>query len=74
MLIRLWGCAGWSALLLFANSEGRFSCVEANISVKSIPYISGVQWLSGRVLDLRTRGSGLEPQLRYCVVSLIKTH
>ena len=32
----------------------------------------GVQWLSGRVLDLRPRGCGLEPHLRHCVVSLSK--
>ena len=30
-LIRLRGCAGWSAPLLFANIEDRFSCVEAKI-------------------------------------------
>ena len=30
----------------------------------------GVQWLSGRVLDSRPRGSGVEPRRRHCVVSL----
>ena len=30
----------------------------------------GVQWLSGRVLDLRPRGRGFEPHQRHCVVSL----
>ena len=74
VLIRLWGCADWSGFLLFTNSEGRFSCVEAHISVKFIPYIWRVQWLSGRVLDSKQRGLGLEPQWRHCVVSLIKTH
>ena len=29
-LIRLRGCAGWSAALLFANTEDRFSRVEAH--------------------------------------------
>ena len=33
----------------------------------------GAQWLSGRVLDLRPRGLGLEPH-RGCFVALSKTH
>ena len=36
--------------------------------------ISGAQWLSGRVLDSRSRGRGFEPQRRHCVVSLSKTY
>ena len=32
------------------------------------------QWLSGRVLDLRPRGCGLEPHQHHCIVSLGKTH
>ena len=32
----------------------------------------GAQWLSGRVLDLRPRGSGFEPHQCHCVVSLSK--
>ena len=31
MLIRLRRCAGWAALLLFANPEDRFSGVEAHV-------------------------------------------
>ena len=34
--------------------------------------VSGAQWLSGRVLDSRPRGSGLEPHGLHCVVSLSK--
>ena len=30
----------------------------------------GMQWLSGRVLDLRLRGRGFEPHRGHCVVSL----
>ena len=30
----------------------------------------GAQWLSGRVLDSRPKGSGLEPHRRHCVVVL----
>ena len=33
----------------------------------------GAQWLSGRVLDSRPRGRGLEPHRRHCFVSLSKT-
>ena len=32
----------------------------------------GAQWLSGRVLDSRLKGCGLEPYWRHCVVSLSK--
>ena len=34
----------------------------------------GPRWLSGRVLDLRSRVCGFEPQQRHCIVSLSKTH
>ena len=33
---------------------------------------TGAQWLSGRVLDLRPKGRGLEPHRRHCIVSLSK--
>ena len=32
--------------------------------------IEGAQWLSGRVLDSRPKGSGFEPHRRHCVVVL----
>ena len=32
--------------------------------------VQGAQWLSGRVLDLRPRGCGLEPHQRHSVVVL----
>ena len=35
-------------------------------------YRAPVQWLSGRVLDSRPKGRGLEPHRRHCVVSLSK--
>ena len=34
-----------------------------------VPF-AGAQWLSGRVLDLRPKGSGFEPHRRHCVVVL----
>ena len=32
----------------------------------------GAQWLGGRVLDSRPKGSGFEPHWRHCIVSLSK--
>ena len=31
---------------------------------------AGAQWLSGKVLDSRLKGSGFEPHRRHCVVVL----
>ena len=33
-------------------------------------YVEGAQWLSGRVLDSRPKGSGFEPHRHHCVVVL----
>ena len=33
-------------------------------------FSEGAQWLSGRVLDSRPKGSGFEPHQRHCVVVL----
>ena len=63
--IRLRGCAGWSAPVLFENPEDRFPPVKTHM---------GGQWLSGRVLESRPRGCGFEPHRHHCVVSLSKTH
>ena len=56
-------------------------CQDMDKSVKpeppcglTLPIDSRAQWLSGRVLDWITKGRGLEPHLRHCVVSLSKTH
>ena len=53
--------------------------VRLTVSVLGTRYVlfiafRGVQQLSGRVLDSRPRGRGLEPHRRRCVVSLYKTH
>ena len=32
--------------------------------------VMGAQWLSGRVLDSRSKGCGFEPHQRHCVVVL----
>ena len=36
----------------------------------SSPFVKGAQWLSGRLLDSRLRGRGLEPHQRHRVVVL----
>ena len=36
----------------------------------STMFQGGAQWLSGRVLDSRPKGSGFEPHWRHCVVVL----
>ena len=40
-------------------------CKHTNVS-------EGAQWLSGRVLDSRRKGSGFEPHRRHCVVVLVQ--
>ena len=39
-----------------------------------ISLLEGAQWLSGRVLDSRPRGRGIEPHRRHCVLSLRAGH
>ena len=74
VLISLRGHAGWSTPLLFVNTEDRFSRAEAHMSqYMRFWYLSdcmGAQWLSGRMLDSRPKGSGFEPHRRDCVVVL----
>ena len=42
----------------------------ADIENDGILGLEGAQWLSGRVLDSRPKGSGFEPHRRHCVVVL----
>ena len=42
--------------------------------LSDLPQFMGVQWLSGRALDSRSRGREIEPHQRHCLVSLSKTH
>ena len=60
-----------------AQRESNFSQIIFNTKVfklKRIPanFLSpeGAQWLSGRVLDSRSKGRGFEPHRRHCVVVL----
>ena len=56
------------------NTENPYFAVstDENAIECGISYGSALEGLSGRVLDLRSRGCGLEPHRR-CVVSLSKT-
>ena len=48
--------------------------IKIHVTLLQIVYIcmtaTGAQWLSGRVLDSRPKGSGFEPHRRHCVVVL----
>ena len=49
---------------------GQRSFLNILADYKSSINLEGAQWLSGRVLDSRPRGRGLEPHRRHCVVVL----
>ena len=51
VLIRLCGCPGWSAPLLFTNTEDRFSRVEAHM-ISTI-----ISWAGGNVCKYGTVNS-----------------
>ena len=57
--------------MLYFESENEltFYNLEARSRVKRS---MGAQWLSGRVLDSRPKGSGFEPHRRHCVVVLVQ--
>ena len=45
-------------------------CLSYNPVNHTLIAYEGAQWLSGRVLDSRPKGRGLEPHRRHCVVVL----
>ena len=49
-----------------------FKKVDFEKKKKSVDKVieEGAQWLSGRVLDSRPKGSGFKPHRRHCVVVL----
>ena len=59
-------------------SSSRFVLIhlQANTVLEShgIHLDKGAHWLSGRVLDSRSRGRGFESHWLHCVESLSKTH
>ena len=63
----------WILPLAWRCTTGLISVVDANIAPMN-PYQPLPFQISDRVLDTEPRGCGFEPHLRYCVVSLNKTH
>ena len=57
---KIYNLVDWIPFIIFKTNE---------ISIK-LDTVKGAQWLSGRELDLRPRGSRFEPHMRYCVVVL----
>ena len=59
---------------LYIQAEARYVSVKqpsfSGLVCSGLHSISGAQWFSGRVLDLRPRGRGFEPKGHHCVVSL----
>ena len=47
-----------------------FLWYKVQVACGSVSNGQGAQWLSGRVLDLRPKGSEFEPHRRHCVVVL----
>ena len=43
-------------------------CSGSTLFASILNSSEGAQWLSGRVLDSRPKGSGFEPHRRHCVV------
>ena len=65
-------CLPFLTLVIYAADNMNRCHFQMNICPVLQQEVSGAQWLSGRVLDLRQRGRGFEPHRRHCVVSLSK--
>ena len=57
----------------FQNSLSSFENSVDPDQLASDNKADGVQWLSGRMVDSRSRGCGFEPHRSHCIVSLSKT-
>ena len=66
----------FGGVLLSSISHNFHGCVDCERIIIFFNYAlflsggRGAQWLSGRVLDSRPKGSGFEPHRRHCVVVL----
>ena len=58
-----------SSIFVIDDSVSTFSYF-ASVKKNLLKPGRGAQWLSGRVLDSRPKGSGFEPHRRHCVVVL----
>ena len=57
-------------ILHLKRCPSEFDRAASYSELQAIKYTVGVQWLSGRVLDLRPRGRGFEPHRCHCFVVL----
>ena len=61
---------------IYPQNQVILDCIMPSIPLKHkclsiiLTWVTGAQWLSGRVLDLRPRGCRFEPHRRHCVVAL----
>ena len=53
-------------LTVHGSDHQKSKCIKYHKGIQE----EGAQWLSGRVLDSRPKGSGFEPHRRHCVVVL----
>ena len=70
VLVQLsWGKSWWGHYTDCCSTlcEVILPCGDIKQGVDTLLYVSGAQWLSGRVLDSRPKSRGFEP---HCVVSL----
>ena len=56
--------------LMYVDPEEGYGGMDPLHTQTNIHTCAEAQWLSGRVLDSRPRGSGFEPDRRHCVVVL----
>ena len=57
------------ASIVRASAEAQYCAMSLSKTLCHC-LILGAQWLSGRVLDSRPKGSGFEPHRRHCAVVL----
>ena len=61
----------YNILSVFRPGKNRLlDMITSNVQNMKPLHIQGAQWLSGRVLDSRPKGCGVEPHRRHCVVVL----
>ena len=58
--------------LIESKHDKFYCCTIKIIQTKPFSVVCVLEWLSGRVLDSRPKGRGLEPHRRHCVVTLSK--
>ena len=65
-------CKQYGPCLIRVHSVSSYDNIKSEVNLEYMQ-LRGAQWLSGRVLDSRSRGCGFEPLWGHWVVSLSKT-